>query len=75
MPEWEIISCRWIPLKTPVSFCWTVPLIVSLCRENWLSLLGELALSCRENWLSLLGELALSCWENWLSPVMLPLTG
>jgi hypothetical protein len=24
--DWEIISCRLIPLKTPVSFCWTVPL-------------------------------------------------
>jgi hypothetical protein len=29
--KWQVISCRLIPLKTPVSFRWTVPLV--LCNN------------------------------------------
>jgi hypothetical protein len=32
--KWQIISFRLIPLKTPVSFHWTVPLILSLGRRK-----------------------------------------
>jgi hypothetical protein len=32
--QWQIISFRLIPLKTPVSFRWTVPLIYSKINVN-----------------------------------------
>jgi hypothetical protein len=34
--QWQILSFRLIPLKTPVSFRWTVPLkgIIFLCVKN-----------------------------------------
>jgi hypothetical protein len=28
--QWQIINFRLIPLKTPVSFRWTVPLIIEM---------------------------------------------
>jgi hypothetical protein len=38
LEQWQIISFRLIPLKTPVSFRWKVPLsdILTFLRQNFI---------------------------------------